>query len=87
MDSTTKEYIYFSPRQNLHIQINFILTSKNNKSKLQNEEIRLTIFTDQSWVSCEFHITYQEKREYNWTLNRNLLQIDLLKLETTQAIQ
>lgn len=84
---TTKDYTFFSARHDIFSRIDYCLMSKHDAYKLQNSEIGCQLLSDHSWVTCDFTTPNSEPREYNWTLNRSLLQSKLFTQGTRAAIK
>lgn len=82
-----RDYTYFSARHDVFSRLDYCLMSKKDIHHLRNSEIGYQLLSDHSWVTCDFTTSNTELREYNWTLNRNLLHSPLFTQETAMAIK
>lgn len=87
LHATDRDYTYYSARHGVHTRLDYCLISSDAVSCLCAADIGSKTLSDHSWVSCELELHEAAPREFNWTLNKSLLDSDLIKRELADEIK
>lgn len=87
LQTTDRDYTYYSARHETHTQLDYCLISKEAATRLRAVDIGPKTLSDHSWVSCNLELHESTPRELNWTLNKSLLESDLIRREVMDEIK